>query len=144
MLPPRTHFGLGGIMAFWAQKLDKKNWQNSQRFWTTSMFHVLNYSNIFPKYTLFTKRIETCWSRDISTFSIITSVKFFLIYILRHNVSKNQMKKTISSLHVSKSANTYKLYTLKALLSKNWFYCFFLVFWHAKIPPSFGMPRYWH
>ena len=34
-------------------------------------------------------------------------------------------------------------YTLKALLSKNWFCYFFLVFWHAKIPPAFKMTHYW-
>ena len=42
---------------------------------------------------------------------------------------------------VSKCSNTLKWYTLKALLSKNWFYVFFLIFSYAKIPPSFTTPR---
>ena len=45
---------------------------------------------------------------------------------------------------VSKCYNTLKWYTLKALLSKNWFYVFFLIFSYAKIPPSFTTPRCWH
>ena len=45
---------------------------------------------------------------------------------------------------VLKCTNTLKLYTLKALLSKNQFYFFFQIFWHAKNPPSLRMPRYWH
>ena len=42
-------------------------------------------------------------------------------------------RKTISSLHLSKCSNTFILYTLKALLSKNRFYFFFLIFSCAKI-----------
>ena len=34
--------------------------------------------------------------------------------------------------------------TLKTLLSQNWFYFFFLIFWHSKIPSSSGTPRYKH
>ena len=45
---------------------------------------------------------------------------------------------------VTKRFNTLKLYTLKALLSKNRFYFFFLIFRHAKVPPAFRMPRYLH
>ena len=67
------------------------------------------------------------------------------------NVPKKSDKKkiwTISKwLNIHKDfkwQNTIKLYTLKALLSKNWFYFFFLIFCHAKIPPYFRMPRYWH
>ena len=36
------------------------------------------------------------------------------------------------------------VYTLKTLLSQNWFYFFFLIFWHSKIPSSSGTPRYKH
>ena len=77
--------------------------QNSQRFWTMSSFHVANCSSIFPKYILFTKRIETFWSRDIRIFElykVLNCFKYFVIYILEQNVSKNQIRKTISSLHV--------------------------------------------
>ena len=44
----------------------------------------------------------------------------------------------------AKCPNTLILYTLNALLSKNQFYSFFLIFWHAKIPSSFRMSRYIH
>ena len=44
---------------------------------------------------------------------------------------------------VAKCSNTFKLYRLKELLSKNRLYFFFFhIFWHAKITPSFRMPRY--
>ena len=33
---------------------------------------------------------------------------------------------------------------IKTQLNKNWFYFFFAIFWHAKIPSSFRMPRCWH
>ena len=43
---------------------DKKNSQNSHRFWAISSFHVPNCSDVFPKYILFTKATETFWSRE--------------------------------------------------------------------------------
>ena len=30
------------------------------------------------------------------------------------------------------------------ILNKHWIYFFFLIFRHAKIPPSFGIPSYWY
>ena len=57
---------------------------------------------------------------------------------------KIQIRKTISSFHASKCSNTLKLSTLKALLSKNQFYLFFLIFQYTKIPPFFRMPRQEH
>ena len=61
-------------------------------------------------------------------FVCIIVLNIILIYILGQNVSKNQIIKTISSLHVPEGSNTLKLYTLKALLSKNRLYFFFLIF----------------
>ena len=43
-----------------------------------------------------------------------------------------------------KDFNTLKLYTLKPLLNRNWFYFLFLILRHAKVPPSIGIPRYWN
>ena len=58
---------------------------------------------------------------------------------------ENDTRKTFElCLCVTKCSNTLKLYTIKALLCKNRLYFFFLIFWHAKIPPSFRVPRYWH
>ena len=65
--------------------------------------------------------------------------KYFLRYILTENVSKN-----FKLYQVSKCPNISILQILKTLLSKNRFYFFFLIFWHAKIPPSFRMPHYWN
>ena len=55
---------------------------------------------------------------------------------------KKNYIKSLSSISVSKYSNTLKFYTLNTLLGKNRFYSFFLVFWHAKVPPSFKMSRY--
>ena len=52
--------------------------------------------------------------------------------------------KILDLYEMAKCLNTVKLYTLKALLSKNRFYFFFLIFCHAKILPSFRMLCYWH
>ena len=40
------------------------------------------------------------------------------------------IRKTTSSLHMSKCPNTFNLYTLNVLMSKNWFCFFFLTFQH--------------
>ena len=61
--------------------------------------------SLYSQYTLFTKRIETFWSRDISSmwgirkFWTISRLyvsncsRYFLIYILRQNVPKQSDKK---------------------------------------------------
>ena len=59
--------------------------------------------------------------------------QYFVMYILEQNVLKIRQEKfgTISSLCVTKCSNTSILYNidgLKSLLSKNWFYFFFIVF----------------
>ena len=73
----------------------------------------------------------------ISSLYILTWFKYFLIYILRQNVPKIRQVKfwNTSSLHAKfslpKCSNTPILYAtdaLKALLSKNWFYFFLLIF----------------
>ena len=55
----------------------------------------------------------------ISNLYVINCFKYFLNIYFGKKCLKNQIKKTRSSLHVSKCSNTLKLYTLKALLSKN-------------------------
>ena len=96
-------------------------------FWTISSFQVFmhlpncsNISNIYI-YILFTKRINTFWSRGIDT---------FYLGLLRVFGPKNQAKKidkidkglwALSSFHVRKCIDTPKLYTtdaLKAFLRK--------------------------
>ena len=72
-------------------------------------------------------------------FELYQVFKYFLRYILTENVSKN-----FKLYQVSKCPNISILQILKTLLSKNRFYFFFLIFWHAKIPPSFRMPHYWN
>ena len=54
----------------------------------------------------------------ISSLCVINCFKYFFNIYFGQNVSKNQIGKTISSLHVVKYPFTLKLYTLKALLSK--------------------------
>ena len=49
-----------------------------------------------------------------------------------------------NQVFLAKYSNTLILFTLKALLSKSWFYFAFLILRHAKKPPSFSIPRYWH
>ena len=107
--------------------------------------------NIF-KYILFTKRIETFWSRDVINIRELAHSEFKthkdFMYLTVLNIFKymfcNKCPKkirqdiwTISSVKMTrysqrskvlKCSNTLKLYTLKALLSKNRFYFFFVIF----------------
>ena len=90
-------------------------------FWSMSSLHVLNCPHI-PNiyiyiYILFTKIINIFWSGGIRTLWAlkIKQVKFIKIFL------------TTSSPCVSNIV--YYWCTLKALLSKNWFYFFFLIFW---------------
>ena len=59
--------------------------------------------------------------------------KYFQVYILIHLYQNQKRKKfihkTLNYIKGYKDFNTLKLYTLKALLSKNRFYFFFLIFW---------------
>ena len=118
------------------------------------------------QYISFTKRTDTFWSRDIS---IIRDIKAFwnisrlyvldyfkyLEYIFWDKCSKQLDKQKIGKMtrcsqrhlelyQVTKCSITIKLYTIKVILSKNWFYFFFLNFWHAKTSVSFRMSRYYH
>ena len=55
------------------------------------------------------------------------------------------MRQNVSEVH--KDFELYQVFILmhtNTFLSKNWFYFFFLIFLHAKLPPSFRMPRYWY
>ena len=61
-----------------------------------------------------------------------------------YQVSKWFSHRYSKRFQVLKCSSTLKLYKLKALLSKNRFYFFFLMFWHATTSPSFRIPRYWN
>ena len=50
---------------------------------------------------------------------------------------KNQTRK-VYQVFIAQCFNTFILYKLKALLSKNQLYFFFCIFWHAKIPYLLG------
>ena len=63
------YFGLRSISTFWAQNKDKK---------MLKLIKILNYDksscisfcvikSLYSQYILFTKRIETFWSRDVSS-----------------------------------------------------------------------------
>ena len=53
-------------------------------------------------------------------------------------------KDLLNYIKCHKDFNTVKLYTLKALLSKNYFCFFFLILWHTPVSPFIVMPRCWH
>ena len=79
----------------------------------------------------FTKGIETFWVRDISKTQDISIYyfKYFQGYILI---------KLYQNLKKQKSLN----YSQKFQYSvKN---SFFLILWHAKVPPSITMTPFWH
>ena len=113
--------------------------------------------------------ISTSWT--MSTLYVLNFLEYFLRYIFQQNVSKSDKKDSelyqvfthnflcqndkifiknfelYPVFFLTKCLGTSKLYTtdvLKALLSKNWFYFFFLIFWYSKIPPSFRMLRCRH
>ena len=98
-----------------------------ERFWTTSILCVLNCFKYFLKHIS-----EQNHTRKI------------LNYIKSLYDKMTLFTKTSELYQMSKCSNTFKLYTSEPLLSKNWFYFFFVIVWHQKLHPSFGMPRYWH
>ena len=78
---------------------------------------------------------------------MLKCIKYFLIYNLMGKCHKNFELYQVfihNFLWQNVSILTSILYTWKTLLSKNWFYFFFLIIWHAKIQPSFRIARYWH
>ena len=124
--------------------------------WVVSKLGLL--AHFAPRSIFCLGSISTFWT--ISSLYVLNYFKYFLVYILQQNVSKSNKKDfelyqvfmhiflcqnkdfwTISSACLTKCLNTLKLYisdALKALLIKNWFYFFFLMFQDA------GMLRYWH
>ena len=88
------------------------------------------------------------WNKtsQYQTWNILNYILHAYFFVLKwYNIHKDFL--TISSLCMTKCLNTSELYTtgaLKALLRKNRFCFFFLIFWHAKIPLSSRMPRCWH
>ena len=137
----RGVWGWGGLRKIWRQHIGEapladKCWQgrgrrgkNSQKF--ADIICEQSFSN----------------TRDFRTYCF----KYLQVYILIH-LYQNQERETklnyfqrfLKYIKCWKDFNTLKLYTLRALLSKNWLSFFFLIFQYAKIPPSIGMLRYWH
>ena len=87
---------------------------------------------LFPIFILLIKRIETFWFRDLSKAQDIRTYcfKYFQAYILIY-LYQSQKEKCfnywqifLNYIKCHKDFNTLKLYTLKALLSKNRFYFF--------------------
>ena len=68
---------------------------------------------------------------------IHSSTKCFNTFILY--TTDALFDKMFEYLHI-----VYYRHTLSQLFIKHYVYFFFLIFWHPKIPPSIGMPRYWH
>ena len=62
-----THVGLGVLAHFWPKESDKilKDFELYQACMYNFLYQIFV---IFPLYILFTKRIDTFWSGDISTF----------------------------------------------------------------------------
>ena len=76
---------------------------------------------------------------QIQTTKILNYIKSLHTIVCRNDSIFIKDFWPISSLRVIKYLGTSKLYTtdaLKALLSKNKFYFFFLIFWREKLPPS--------
>ena len=71
---------------------------------------------------------------------ILNIFKYILIHLYQIQKKKlNFSQRILNYIKCYKDFNTLYLYTLKALLSKN---LFFLILWHAKVPPSIGIPRF--
>ena len=133
--------------------IDKLWAQNLKRFLNLSSLYVLNcFKYLVTKYLKIRKKYF-----NLSSLYVLNCFKHFQKHILGPLSQKDQARKKfelcqndsiftkISELYqVAKCSNSLKFYTLKALPAKNRFYYFFLIFWHAKIPPFYRMPRYWH
>ena len=81
----------------------------------------------------------------------INCFKYFQIYILGRTSKKNQTRKNLK--YVKMNWNTQKISNVKSfqysliiyfkrITQYNRLYFFFLIFWHAKVSPSFKMPCY--
>ena len=83
-------FGLVGIRTFWAQKSDKKNWQNS--FWTISSFLVPNCSNIFQNIYHLQKELKHFGLEILG--QVLNCLKYFFNIYFGTKGLKNQIRKT--------------------------------------------------
>ena len=81
-------------------------------------------------------------ARKIWTMSNLIFTKIFELYQVPKCLDIHKGFWNITSGKMSQYSQI--VYTLNTLLSKSRLSFFFIIFWHAKIPPSFRMPRYWH
>ena len=150
-MPTETYFVLPGI--FWTQgiKTFKKNWQNSSRYQVFMYNIVDNYPNL-PNIYYSLKELkhfglEILVIHRLLEYIILDIFKYIFWYFctkIRIEKNVNYSQRFFNYIKCHKDFNTLKLYTLKALLSKNLFHFFFLSFWHPSIPLFIGIPRYWH
>ena len=83
--------------------------------------------------------VRTFW-----TISSLCVLNCYNIYFRTKCLKKSDKKNYIKSsciFFVSKYHNTPQNVYIKknTLLNKNWFYFFFLIFWHSQVSPSFRM-----
>ena len=100
--------------------------------------HILvwGYWNILPPEVL------KYWVQNLERFWTISSLSTKLLYLFRNILIKKQ-RIFCPKMFQYPNAVYYERALLQSL-SKNRWYFFFLIFWHAKNPPSFGMQCYWH
>ena len=128
-----------------------------EKFWTRSSFYVLKFFKYFGA------KCHKKQTRNTLSYRCQVLMCWIILNTLRRIVSKNQTRKQyqvfmfnfkndqrvkkifeLYKVFEAKCLNTSTLYTLKALLNKNRFYCFLVIFWHAKIPPFLRISRYWY
>ena len=111
---------------------------------------VANCTNIPNIYIYYSQKelkhfgLEILVTHGILEQNVLNIFRYIFWYIYTKIRKEKNSQRFRNYIKCHKDFNTLKLYTLKALLSKNWFFTSLLIFWHAKVPPYIGMPHYWH
>ena len=110
------------ISTFWVQI--------SKDFWTISSLYVLNCFKFFLRYYFGTNYLKILKKNFFEPYQV------FMCNFLFQN---DKVLIKILEVHQFFMRQMFQYYwcTLKALLCKNWFYFFFLISHHSKIPPCF-------
>ena len=121
------------VICILGENVEKRKRKIAKR--TISSLYVLNCFKYFLIYILIQNISKNIRQERFWTMYMLLCVKYFLIHILAQNTPKYQIRKLLNYIKSSfiifyaKMFRTSILYTpdaLEELLSKNWFYFFFL------------------
>ena len=104
---------------------------------------MLKYNFYYPGDTrsMWFGEIGTFWAKKITQEKSTKFVKIFELYqIFIHNFLSQNVPINPNHILPTHTKAFLSLLPILIFVSENWFYFFFIIFWHASIPPSCWMP----